>query len=147
VDPDAQALLDMTLSAPITFEHQFLADVTERVAESARAALDHLQPFTHVGFGKAQVERFASSRRVRLRNGVLGIRLSCPKDPELIAAPEGLIDPWLRTITFFDMNKPRVRLHYYASHPISNYGQGIVSADTPGLARARLEREEGIPQI
>ena len=65
----------------------------------------------------------------------------------LMAAPEGLIDPWLRTISLFDAKKPLVRLHYYATHPMSDYGHGRVSADIPGMARSRLEREEGIPQI
>lgn len=63
------------------------------------------------------------------------------------AAPEGLVDPWLRTVTLFDGDRPLARLHYYATHPMSFYGDGRVTADTVGLARERLEREEGVPQI
>ena len=124
-----------------------MEEVTDRVAAAARAALERSQPFTHVGYGKAQVEKFASNRRVPLKDGAIGVRYSCAKDPVLMAAPEGLIDPWLRTISLFDCKEPLVRLRYYATHPMSDYGHGRVSADIPGMVRSRLEREEGIPQI
>jgi hypothetical protein len=65
----------------------------------------------------------------------------------LIAAPEGLIDPWMRSITLFNQQHPIARLHYYASHPQSYYGQGHMNPDTTGIARERLDKEEGIPQI
>jgi len=80
-------------------------------------------------------------------DGSIGIRLSHCTDPVLIAAPEGLIDPWVRTITFFNHDRPLVRLHYYASHPQSYYGQGHINPDTVGLAREHMEKEEGVPQI
>jgi hypothetical protein len=125
----------------------FIGVAAERVASAARNALKNLQPLTHVACGKAKVEKFASNRRVPLPEGKLGIRLSHCNDPVLIVAPEGLIDPWMRTITLFNQQHPIVRLHYYASHPQSYYGQGHMNPDTPGLARERLEKEEGIPQI
>jgi hypothetical protein len=65
----------------------------------------------------------------------------------LHAAPEGLIDPWLRTVTFFDGEKPLVRLHFYASHPQGFYGDGRATSDTVGLARLLMENDEGVPQI
>jgi hypothetical protein len=73
--------------------------------------------------------------------------LSHCNDPVLIAAPEGLIDPWMRTITLFNQQRPIARLHYYASHPQSYYGLGHMNPDTTGIARERLDKEEGIPQI
>ena len=36
--------------------------------------------------------------------------------------PEGAIDPYLKTITLAEGEKPLVRLHYYATHPQSFYG-------------------------
>jgi hypothetical protein len=80
-------------------------------------------------------------------DGTIGVRYSASTDPVLIAAPEGLIDPWLRTVTLFNGDRPLARLHYYASHPQSYYGLGHMNPDMPGLARERLEKEEGIPQI
>lgn len=146
-DVDADLLLEWVPSPPRLSDVGFIASASERVAAAARAALGRLEPFTHVGYGKAQVDRFASNRRVRLPDGTMGMRASHCNDPYLIAAPEGLIDPWLRTITFFDLERPMVRLHYYASHPQSYYGKGHMNAEMAGLARERLEKEEGVPQI
>jgi hypothetical protein len=65
----------------------------------------------------------------------------------LQAAPDGVIDPWLRTVTLFDEERPLVRLHYYTTHPMSFYGDGRATSDTVGLARRQLEQAEGVPQI
>jgi hypothetical protein len=146
-DTEAEILADMVASPPHTTDLAFIAIAAERVASAAREALDRLQPLTHVACGKAKVEKFASNRRVPLPDGKIGVRFSSCTDPELIAAPEGLIDPWLRTITLFNRQQPIVRLHYYASHPQSYYGQGHMNPDTTGIARERLDKEEGIHQI
>ena len=57
-----------------------------------------------------------------------------------------MIDPWLRTITFYQEQLPLVRLHYYASHPQTRSGP-VVSSDVPGIAREQFEAEEDVPQI
>jgi hypothetical protein len=82
-----------------------------------------------------------------MADGSIASRYTSCEDPVLIAAPEGLIDPWLRTVTFFDHDRPLARLHYYASHPQSYYGKGHMNPDAPGLARERLEKAEGVPQV
>ena len=146
-DVNAEMLLNLVPSPPHLGDPSFLESVSDRVASAAGDALKHLEPFTHIGYGKAKVEKFASNRRVPMPDGSIGVRLSHCNDPVLIAAPEGLIDPWLRTITLFNQQRPIVRLHYYASHPQSYYGKGHINPDTPGLARERLEKEEGITQI
>jgi len=146
-DVNADMLLDLVPSPPHLGDPGFIASVAERVSSAARDALKRLAPCTHVGCGKARVEKFASNRRVPMPDGSIGVRFSHCNDPVLVAAPEGLIDPWLRTITLFDRQRPIVRLHYYASHPQSYYGKGHMNPDTPGLARERLEKEEGIAQI
>jgi hypothetical protein len=64
------------------------------------------------------------------------------KDPELIALPEGLIDPLLKTVAFYDGPTKIAVCHYYATHPMSHYGQGHVSSDFVGLARKRRQQEE-----
>ena len=146
-DTEAELLAEMVPSPPHTTDLAFIAIASERVASAAREALKKLQPLTHVACGKGKVEKFASNRRVPLPDGKIGIRLSHCNDPVLIAAPEGLIDPWMRTITLFNRQHPIARLHYYASHPQSYYGQGHMNPDTTGIARERLDKEEGIPQI
>lgn len=146
-DANAQRLLDGLPGAPAHLDLEFLREVTERVGVAAAGARARLQPFTHVGYGSNRVERFASNRRVRLADGRISPRFSSSKDPVMRAAPEGLVDPWLRTVTFFADDRPLVRLHYYATHPQSYYGDGRATADTVGLAREQLEKEEGVPQI
>lgn len=146
-DVNAELLLDWVASPPHLADLGFIESISERVSSAACDALQRLEPFTHVGYGKAKVEKFASNRRVPMPDGSIGVRYSSCTDPVLVAAPEGLTDPWLRTITFFDRERPIVRLHYYASHPQSYYGKGHMNPDTPGLARERLEKEEGVPQI
>jgi hypothetical protein len=146
-DTSAELLIEMVPSPPRTTDLDFIAVASERVASAAREALTKLQPLTHVACGKGKVEKFASNRRVPLPDGKIGIRLSHCNDPVLIAAPEGLIDPWMRTISLFNRQRPIARLHYYASHPQSYYGHGHMNPDTPGIARERLDKEEGITQI
>jgi hypothetical protein len=80
-------------------------------------------------------------------DGKVRIRWSSCRDPALRAEPEGNIDPMLKTISFLRGSKPLVRLHYYATHPQSFYGDPRASYDFPGIARQRLETKEGVFQI
>jgi hypothetical protein len=125
----------------------FLETMTRRLETAAREASGRFRAFTHLGTGRGRVVEFASNRRVPGPDGGIRVRYSACKDPDLRAQPEGLVDPWLRTLTFLDGGRPLARLHYYASHPQSFYGDGSVHPDTPGWARKRLEDEEGIPHL
>jgi hypothetical protein len=59
----------------------------------------------------------------------------------------GLIDPKLRTLSFWADEKPLAALHFYACHPMSYYGDGRVSADFCGLARQKRQDETGVFQM
>jgi hypothetical protein len=146
-DVDAEKIMGLVESPPHVCDLAFLEVASDRVALAVRDALEKLQPLTRVGYGQAKVMKFASNRRVPMPDGSIGVRYSSCRDPVLIAAPEGLIDPWLRTVSLLDGERPVARLHYYASHPQSYYGKGHMNPDMPGLARERLEKEEGVPQI
>ncbi len=147
VDGEAQRLLNQTENPPQRIDLEFLEQVTDRLAAAVKASLEHMEPFNQVGIGEATVERVASNRRIPIGNGKVRTRYSSCKDPELRAAPEGKIDPILKTITLARDGKPLVRLHYYATHPQSYYGDGRASIDTAGMARQRLEQLEGVFQI
>ena len=69
------------------------------------------------------------------------------KDLDLRNAPEGLIDPMLKTITLAQGDKPLVRLHYYATHPQSYYHDPRVTYDFPGMAREELEKKENVFEV
>jgi hypothetical protein len=144
-DVEAQKLIEAA-SAPISLDLKFFRRVVQQVADTARAAVAKQVPFTHAGVGKARVEQVASNRRVVGPDGkILYTRTSATKDPKARAEPEGLIDPWLRTLSFWDGDRPRVALHYYATHPMSYYGDGRVSSDFCGLARRK--RQDDDPKV
>lgn len=147
LDADAARLLHPA-DSPLLAAHLELQDrMSARLAAAAAAAAKRMQPVAHVVGTAARVERVASNRRVPLADGSLVVRGSATRDPALQAADEGLIDPWLRTVTFLCDGQAAAQLHYYATHPQSFYGDARVSWDVPGLARAALERETGVFQI
>jgi hypothetical protein len=147
VNADAQQLLDGQDQPPRFANLQNLEEVADRLAEQVRTSIDHLQPVDRLGVGEAQVEQVAANRRVIGPDGAIRVRWSACADAELRAAPEGLIDPMLKTITLSCGAQPLVRLHYYATHPQSGGGDGRVGIDFVGDAREQLERDEGVPQI
>ena len=112
----------------------------ERTAAAVRAA----QPrrFTHIGTGRSEVKMVASNRRILGDDGkVRWTRMSSSRIPEAVAAPEGAIDPFLESISFWDGESRAVAvLTYYATHPQSHYGQGGVGWEFVGMARAARER-------
>ncbi|MGB3119916.1 MAG: hypothetical protein WBE58_13930, partial [Verrucomicrobiales bacterium] len=119
------------------FDGTFHRLVIGRAAEAIRAALPNARPVTHFGFGEAVVKDVASNRRVeRTPDGKVGrMRGSSCKIEGLIALPEGLIDPVVSLLSFWDGDTPLAVLSAYACHPQSYYRLGIPSPDFPGIAR------------
>ena len=146
-DGDAFRLLEKIDSPPPHLKPAFFDQVAERLAAAVKVAVNRLEAFDQVGTGQAKVERVASSRRVRSDDGKILVRWSRCTDPALRAMPEGTIDPWLKTITLARGGKALVRLHYYATHPQSFYGDPRASYDFPGIARETLEADEKVFQI
>jgi hypothetical protein len=122
----------------------YFEQVVERVADAARKSLQNLRPLTHVATSQAKVERVAGNRRFVDEQGKLyDWRGSSSKNPVHKELPEGLIDPFLKTVAFYDGNERIAVCHYYACHPMSHYGQGAVSSEFVGLARRRIQTEIG----
>jgi hypothetical protein len=119
------------------FEGTFHRLVIQRAADAIRTALPNAQPVTHYGYGEAVVKDVASNRRVeRTPEGKVGrMRGSSCKIEGLIALPEGLIDPVVSLLSFWNEDKPVAVLSAYACHPQSYYRLGIPSPDFPGIAR------------
>ena len=147
LDADAMRILHGDDSEPLRQHLVFTTKMAERAATAIREVLPELKPVTRIVGSRAKAERLASNRRVPQPDGSLLVRGSATRDPKLQEAPEGLIDPWLRTVTFFDAERPLAQLHYYATHPMSFYGDARISWDVPGLARQRLEDETGVFQM
>lgn len=135
--PDPNAAIQVASVCQPAFNEECIPRVTAAVRES----LKHARRVTHFAAGRAKVERIASNRRFFTSAGVLSYgRYSRSTDKEAQDADEGTIDPWLRTLSFWDGDQPVCALHSYAVHPMSSYGAGKVSADFPGEARARMQQ-------
>ncbi len=150
VDLDAQNLLDQVGLNNELYQVDWHDETLARVAQAVKDSLELASPVTHYGTSEVKVDRIASNRRVVLQDGNITYgRGSNGGGNEYYAqAPEGAIDPLLKTITFFNGKKALLQLHHYATHPMSYYGRGVVSADFVGLARARLQRDnQSIRQI
>jgi hypothetical protein len=147
-DTEAERLIEKTLKPATSLDLKFFERAAERVAEGAKAALGKTRRITHYGTGRARVEQVASSRRIIGPDGKSkASRYSATKDPNVRDEPEGLIDPWLRTLSFWDGDRPLAALHYYATHPMSYYGDGRVSCDFCGLAREKRRKETEVFQV
>lgn len=122
----------------------FFQECLDRAAGAVDRALKQTRPITGIGIGQAQVRQIASNRRIaRDEHGqVTGHRRSFCNDSTLRALPEGLVDPWLKTVGFYDGPTKIAACHYYATHPQSHYGQGQISSDFVGLARRRRQQDE-----
>ena len=129
----------------ICYEGTFARDVIKRLKVAVSESLKGAQPVTQVGFGKAEVYKVASNRRIMGADGrVRSTRYtSCP-DSALRAEPEGLIDPMVSLISFWNGEKPVAVLSYYAVHPQSYYRTGMANPDFPGLAR--FFRQLAVPE-
>jgi hypothetical protein len=114
----------------------FARTVLARLDPEVRAAVARAEPITHAGVGSAEVKEVASNRRIKGPDGRVRVtRYTATKDPELRAEPEGVIDPVVSTLSFWNAEKPLAVLSYYACHPQSYYRTGIPSPDFPGIAR------------
>ncbi len=144
-DFTVEALLEPQGLSGEAFNPVFAREAIQRCADAARAALFNAQPVTHISTGKAKVEQVASNRRVMGADGkVEHVRWSATTDAAVRAAPEGIIDPWMRAVGFWNGDKPLVIATFYATHPQSYYRTGLVSADFPGMARTM--READLPE-
>ena len=129
-------------------DNAYLNRVMDDAVLALSQALKKVKPVTQIGFGEAQVEKVASNRRILGDDGKVAIvRFSKSTDPKAQEVPEGLIDPWLKSVSFWSGNEPIVTLSYYATHPQSYYGEGDVTAEFIGMARKAREEATGVPQL
>ncbi|MHB9024319.1 MAG: hypothetical protein ACYC7E_09110 [Armatimonadota bacterium] len=148
-DREAQNFLDKAGFPDIIMAGSWCEQARETVAAAAGLALAQRQTCTHIAVGQARVDQVASTRRIMGENGrVKAIRWTKTKDPAVRAEPEGLIDPFLKTISFWQNDLKLAVLHYYAVHPTSFDGDGLVTPEFVGLARnQRMAEDGGIPHI
>ena len=118
------------------YEGGFQREVLSNLTAAVREALPRAQPVTQLGLGEARVEKVASNRRILGPDGkVRDTRWTATTDPKVRAEPEGVIDPMVSLVSFWNGEKPVAVLSYYATHPQSYYRTGIPNPDFPGIAR------------
>lgn len=141
---DAQQAVQQYAELPHIVDVDFFAECLRRGRAAVCEALAHARPVTHVACGQAEVQEVASNRRVArdAEGRVIASRTSSCRDPQLRALPEGSIDPYLKTVAFYDRGEKIAACHYYTTHPMSYYGDGRVSSDFAGLARKRRQSDE-----
>ncbi|MBI5772616.1 MAG: hypothetical protein HZA89_02600 [Verrucomicrobia bacterium] len=139
-DLEAQRILSRHQTGVNITDLAFHEQAVQRVAAALREGLKNSKPVTHLGLGQARVLNVASNRRYVREDGTPTYgRMSRATDTKIREAPEGTIDPFLKTISFWNGGQPLLALHSYATHPMSHYGQGEVSSDFPGLALRRRQ--------
>jgi hypothetical protein len=146
-DEYAQKLVDEFSDVRPIMDTRWCEQALENTAHAAHAAMSETRAVTHLTIGRAQVEQVASNRRIMGDDGkIKAVRWTRTLDAEVRGEPEGLIDPWLKTISFWNGDTKLAALHYYAVHP-SSYEDCYVTPDFTGLARERRRAEDGVPHL
>ncbi|MBS0261140.1 MAG: hypothetical protein JSS02_04225 [Planctomycetes bacterium] len=143
VDLDAERRISAQKLGRHTLDATFHEAAVQSTATALKNSLAVARPVTHIGIGQAQVERIASTRRILGADGkVEFVRASASLDPRAKTDPEGQIDPFLKTLSFWNRDHALASISVYATHPMSYYGRGQVSADFVGLARRRRQADQ-----
>ncbi|HWB96258.1 MAG TPA: hypothetical protein VG672_06135 [Bryobacteraceae bacterium] len=141
-DPGADRILDAEGLGGRLYDREFMRSCLARLRSAVAEAARRPQPVTELRVGSAKVEQVASNRRVLGADGKVRYgRMSSCRIPEAIAAPEGTVDPYVRSISFWNGARAAASLTYYTTHPQSHYNKGAVSADFVGAARSLREKE------
>jgi len=139
-------ITDFKEVADMIQDMSFAENVAREAAGALNSSLASAKDVTHFGYGKAKVAKIASNRRILGADGrVAHVRFSACTDKAVRDMPEGLIDPWLQNLSFWNGENPVASLTYYATHPQSFYKDGAVNPDFVGLARSI--REATLPAV
>ncbi len=112
-------------------------------ATALKTSIRQAIAITHFGQGLSQVSELASNRRYLKPDGTPTYgRYSGGGSVESRAAEEGIIDPYVRALSFWNGDQAVAVLNVYATHPMSYYGTGRVSVDFPGIARERRQGDD-----
>ena len=133
-DASAEELLRMRDLPGVLQDEPFAQAALARVVAAVRRAKS--SRVTHIGVGSSPVRDIASNRRIVSPEGkFLFQRFTACKASPFCDAPVGVIDPQLDSVSFWDKERRVATLTYYATHPMSYYGKGAISADFVGMAR------------
>lgn len=119
-----------------SFDGTFARSLLITLKKEISNALKEAKEVTELGLGSAEVNKVASNRRVYKKDGrIVTMRGSATKDSMLRSLPEGLIDPEVSLVSFWNNETPIAVLSFYATHPQSYYLTKSTNPDFPGIAR------------
>ncbi|MDB5338227.1 MAG: hypothetical protein JWN70_3846 [Planctomycetaceae bacterium] len=143
-DLEAQRILDRHGAKSKIFDLEFHEKTVQAAAQALRASLAEARTVTHIGTGQATITHLVSNRRYVDQAGKIWFdrsSMSGGKAPQAESA-EGLVDPQLKTLSFWNGETPLCALNVFAIHPMSYWGTGWVTSDFPGLARERRQADD-----
>ncbi len=123
-DLEAQRILNRSPLGGTIIDFDYHERCVQKTAEALQAGLKAARRVTHFGTSQAKVEKIASNRRYLDARGQPHFdRSSMSGGDKLKAdAPEGEIDPFLKTLSFWDGDVPVCGLHVYSVHPMGRWG-------------------------
>ena len=122
----------------------FIRQTIARAAYAIQESISQAVIVTHVGHGKGLVENVASNRRILGPDGKVAVtRYTACRDPKVRAMPVGVVDPFVRLVSFWNGESAVAVLSYFATHPQSYYRTGGANPDFPGIARELRETASG----
>lgn len=141
---EAQKIVLAQGDLPNIIDPDFYRQCLDKSRAAVQQAVENTRPLTHIASSQAEIQKVASNRRVYRDSAgvVLAQRRSFCEDAQLRAMPEGTIDPYLKTVAFYDHHTKIAACHYYATHPQSYYGDGRVNSEFVGLARKQRQKDE-----
>ncbi len=148
-DTTTERVLRQRKLPPGSFDAAWGRPTIARAAAALSGAMTNTHAFNQVGWGRAEVKEVASNRRIPGPDGkIKAVRYTATRDPALRAEPEGVIDPFVTLVSFWESDRPIAVLSYYACHPQSYYRTGIANPDFPGIARfLRDQAHPGVTHI
>ncbi|WP_080905363.1 hypothetical protein [Parabacteroides sp. Marseille-P3160] len=118
------------------FDGTFARQLIKCIQEEIRLSILQADTITDIGMGRAQVYKVASNRRINIRYGkIISMRGSSEHDSVVRSMSEGVIDPEISLLSFWNKDKPLAVLSFYATHPQSYYLTKVANPDFPGIAR------------
>lgn len=143
-DLEAQRILDRHGAKGKIFDLDFHEKTVQSVAKALRASLADARTVTHLGTGQAPITQLVSNRRFVDADGKIRFDRSSMSGGQTAqgTAPEGLVDPQLKILSFWNEETPVCALSVFAIHPMSYWGTGWVTCDFPGLARERRQADD-----
>ncbi len=141
-DLGAERILRALGSEHQVIDPKFHEAALSRVVQALKDSMTKTEPVTHIGYGKGTVQKVASNRRYIGDDGAPKYnRGSACKLLSAQRAPEGEIDPFLKSLSFWNGKKELAVYSVYATHPMSYYGTRKTDSDFPGLARAKRQAD------